>query len=119
VSFKMTLETPTPIYDTCYPSFDPACPKTTSYSDSSVIVAHLPELFMYKDVDMVLMKTFDLSHGIKPYVRLDIINLLDDTNYDPAYVTSVNETTAVASNANNTALLGSTLTAKLTAGVSW
>jgi hypothetical protein len=119
VSFKMTLETPTPIYDTCYPSFDPACPKTTSYSDSSVIVAHLPELFMYKDVDMVLMKTFDLSHGIKPYVRLDIINLLDDTNYDPAYVTSVNETTGVASNANNTALLGSTLTAKLTAGVSW
>jgi hypothetical protein len=66
-----------------------------------------------------LTKTFDLRHGLKPYVRLDVLNLFDSANFDPAYVTSINAATGVASNAGNTALLGPPFTAKLSVGMSW
>lgn len=118
VAFKMTLETPTPIYYLCYPAYDSQCPQTPGLSET-VLLLHLNELFMYRDVDMQLTKNFDLPHGIRPYVRLDVLNLFDSANYDPAYVTSINEATRVASNEGNPALLGPMFTAKVTAGVSW
>jgi len=118
VAFKISLETPTPVYMSCDSQYDPQCPVTPG-TNQTVVTGHIHELFMYRDVDMQLTKTFDLAHGLKPYVRLDVLNLFDSTNYDPAYVTSFNEVTGVASNAGNPALLGPPFTAKLSAGMSW
>jgi hypothetical protein len=118
VAFKITLETPTPVYWACDPQYDSQCPATPG-TNETVITANINELFMYRDVDMQLTKIFELPHGLKPYVRLDVLNLFDSANYDPAYVTSINEVTRVASNVGNTALLGPPFTAKLSVGLSW
>ena len=82
-STKIALATPTSAFGIF------GCPTVCGIDGSTVqIVSRAPhDIFGYKDVDLQFTKNVRLPGGFDGYVRMDVFNLFNWANYDPAAMT--------------------------------
>jgi outer membrane receptor protein involved in Fe transport len=115
---KLTLSTPTP--DTGVEG----CPDLTQCHGYNAypVVADFRDIFQQKELDVQVTKNFALPLGMSSYVRLDILNLLNTTYYDPgAAIYNPVGGTKYPPPLYNTGgpILGVPFTVKVTAGMKW
>jgi outer membrane receptor protein involved in Fe transport len=83
VAGKVTLATPQPIDGAycCVAGYN-------QYGGSVVESSGQPsETLGYRDLDLQVTKNFDISHDISAYVRADVLNVFNYSNFDPtAYI---------------------------------
>lgn len=79
---KLTLATPTSAFNIF------CCSNPNQYGGASgPIVSETPhEVFGYKDIDLQATKNFKLWYGVESYARLDVLNVFNFNNYDPAAI---------------------------------
>jgi len=76
---KWVLATPIPHNDlACYL---PAGELFSTGSKCTPIAARPPDTFGYKDLDLQVSKSFPVHDAVSVYVRLDLLNVFNNTNY--------------------------------------
>jgi outer membrane receptor protein involved in Fe transport len=115
---KLTLATPTPDAGV------EGCPNLAQCHGYNAypVVGSFRDLFQQRDIDVQVTKNIALPLGLSSYFRLDILNLLNTTYYDPgAAIYNPVGGTKYPSPQYNTGgpILGVPFTVKVTAGMKW